>query len=122
MLNAYYGNAGVAAVAVVAAAAAVRDLEFVSPDAELEFLDDGVVAFARPRARHRNTSSSAYALCGQLSDDGSVQFFLIEPAAIGSGGADTIAAGWNYGFLQITDGEVTLNATTILYVPSAGLT
>ncbi len=87
---------------------------FVSPTADVQTEAGGVLVFAELEQGTESSVVDATFFGGRLLPDSSVAHLVMTPAVIGAGDARTIAAGWDFGYLQVTDGEVSLDATTLL--------
>ncbi len=122
MLDAYYGNAGDGDGGGDGGGGGNGTApSFLSPDATIELAEGGAIASADLVPGTEAGVVSADVLCGSLRPDGSVHLVFIAPAVIGAGSASTIAAGWDFSYVQLTDGEVTLDSTVALDPAPAGL-
>ena len=67
------------------------------------------------------TADSAGATSKAIAFDGSFQILFVAPAQIGSGSPQTVAQGWDFSYMQVTDGTTTLDASVVLEPVAGGL-
>jgi hypothetical protein len=94
---------------------------FASPDLQLQLSAEGVLAIGVLTPGTEDAVVDAQLLGGRAAADGSFEILLVEPATLGSGSATAIAAGWDFSFLQVTDGTVALDASVLLEPRAGGL-
>jgi hypothetical protein len=94
---------------------------FVSRELQLELSAEGVLAVGVLTPGAEDAVVDAQLLGGRAGADGSFEILLVEPATLGSGSATAIAAGWDFSYLQVTDGTVALDASVLLEPRAGGL-
>lgn len=89
-----------------------------STDLELSPESDGILATGGLDPTTARSAIEARAIWGVVDGD-TINYLLAMPAELDSGTVGTVSAGWDLSYFELTDGDVTLPATTHLE-PTAG--
>lgn len=91
---------------------------FGSADLDLLVDADGILAVGRLDPTTAGAATDAQAVWGIVNED-TIAYLLAMPAELDSGSIGTVSAGWDLSYFGMSDGDVTLPATTQLE-PTAG--